>query len=114
MGGSALLRCKLNHGPPFHWSHFLAVIGKGWRGAGETMRRREFLTLLGSAAAWPLAARAQQPAKLPTIGLLGTSSASQQSQWTAAFLQRMRELGWTEGRNLAIEYRWAEGRNERF
>jgi putative tryptophan/tyrosine transport system substrate-binding protein len=77
------------------------------------MRRREFLTLLGGAAAvWPLAARAQQ-AKAAIIGLLGTGTAAAQSQWTAAFVQRMRELGWVEGRNLAIEYRWAEGRTER-
>jgi putative tryptophan/tyrosine transport system substrate-binding protein len=78
----------------------------------STIKRREFITLLGSAAAWPLAARAQQ-AKAATIGLLGTGSAAAQSQWTAAFVQRMRELGWVEGRNLAIEYRWAEGRTER-
>src|SRR5437660_756995 len=70
------------------------------------MRRRDFITLLGGSAAWPLAARAQQ-AKAATIGLLGTGSAAAQSQWTAAFVQRMRELGWVEGRNLAIEYRWA-------
>jgi putative tryptophan/tyrosine transport system substrate-binding protein len=77
------------------------------------VRRREFITLLGGAAAWPLAARAQQ-AKVATIGLLGTGSAAAQSQWTAAFVQRMRELGWVDGRNLTIEYRWAEGRSERF
>ena len=76
------------------------------------MRRREFILLLGGAAAWPLAARAQQ-AKAAIIGLLGTGTAAAQSQWTAAFVQRMRELGWVEGRNLAIEYRWAEGRTER-
>ena len=75
------------------------------------MRRREFITLLG-AAAWPLAARAQQ-AKVATIGLLGTGSAAAQSQWTAAFVQRMRDLGWVDGRNLTIEYRWAEGHYER-
>jgi len=62
------------------------------------MRRREFITLLGSAAiAWPLAARAQQPAKLPTIGFLGESTSSAQNQRTAAFVQRLRELGWIEG-----------------
>ena len=73
------------------------------------------MTLLGGAtAAWPLAARAQQPAKLPTIGFLGTNTASAQSQWTAAFIHRLRELGWIEGRTFAIEYRWAEGRGERF
>jgi ABC-type uncharacterized transport system substrate-binding protein len=78
------------------------------------MRRREFITLLGGAVvAPPLAASAQQ-AKAATIGLLGTGSAAAQSQWTAAFMQRMRELGWVEGRNLAIEYRWAEGHSERF
>jgi putative ABC transport system substrate-binding protein len=78
------------------------------------MRRREFMTLLGSAAAaWPLAARAQQPGKLPTIGFLGASP-SIESQRVAAFVQRLRELAWIDGRNLAIEYRWAEGRNERY
>src|SRR5438309_7925659 len=77
------------------------------------MRRRQFITLLGGAAAWPLAARAQQ-AKLPTIGFLGASTPLNWNPWTAAFLQRLRELGWVEGRTVAIEYRWAEGRNERF
>ena len=78
------------------------------------MRRRDFITLLGGAAAWPLAARAQQPAKLPTIGFLGASTPSVYGQWSAAFVQRLRELGWIEGRSVAIEYRWAEGRDERF
>jgi len=78
------------------------------------MKRRTFITLIGCAAAvWPFAARAQQ-AKVATIGLLGTGSAAAQSQWTAAFVQRMRDLGWVDGRNLTIEYRWAEGRSERF
>jgi ABC-type uncharacterized transport system substrate-binding protein len=78
------------------------------------IRRREFITLLSSAAAaWPLAAQAQQPGKLPTIGFLA-ASASSESQRVAAFVQRLRELGWIDGRNLAIEYRWAEGRNERY
>ena len=79
------------------------------------MRRREFITLLGgAAAAWPLAARAQQAGKLPTIGFLGAGTPSAQGQWAAAFVQRLRELGWIEGRTVAIEYRWAEGRTERF
>jgi ABC transporter substrate binding protein len=79
------------------------------------IKRREFITLLGgAAAAWPLAARAQRPAKLPTIGYLGSSTASPQSQWVAAFVQRLHDLGWMEGRTIAIEYRWAEGRTERF
>jgi putative ABC transport system substrate-binding protein len=77
-------------------------------------KRREFITLLGGAAAWPVAARAQQLGKLPTIGFLGTTSAAAWSPWTAAFTQRLRELGWIEGRTIAIEYRWAEGRSERF
>jgi putative ABC transport system substrate-binding protein len=69
-------------------------------------KRREFITLLGGAAVvWPLAARAQQPGKLPTIGFLGAATASAWSHWVAAFTQRLRELGWTEGRSVAIEYR---------
>jgi len=76
--------------------------------------RRQFITLLGGTAAWPLAARAQQPGKLPTIGYLGTTTASAWGPWTAAFVQRLDELGWTEGRTIATEYRWADGRSERF
>jgi putative ABC transport system substrate-binding protein len=79
------------------------------------MKRREFITLLGGAtAAWPLAARAQQAGKMPTIGYLGTTAPMGESQRTAAFVQRLRELGWTEGRNLAMAYRWAENRPERY
>ena len=79
------------------------------------MKRREFITLLGSTvAAWPLAARAQQAGKVPTIGFLGQSTRSAGSEWVAAFVQRLRELGWIEGRTIAIEYRWSEGREERF
>jgi putative ABC transport system substrate-binding protein len=78
------------------------------------MRRREFITLLGGAAvAWPLGGGAQQ-AKMPTIGVLGTASAAAWGPWTAAFILRLRELGWIDGRTVAIEYRWADGRNERF
>jgi ABC-type uncharacterized transport system substrate-binding protein len=77
--------------------------------------RRTFISLIGGAAmAWPLAARAQQPAKLPTIGFLGVIPASAQRTWTDAFVQRLRELGWIEGRTVVIEYRWAEGRTERY
>jgi ABC-type uncharacterized transport system substrate-binding protein len=79
------------------------------------MKRREFITLLGgAAAAWPVAARAQQPGKLPTIGFLGASTPSAWSHWSSAFVQRLRELGWIEGRTVSIEYRWAEGRGERY
>jgi putative ABC transport system substrate-binding protein len=78
------------------------------------MRRRNFITLFGGAAAtWPLAALAQQAGKLPTIGFLG-ADASAFGPWTAAFVAHLRELGWIEGRNIAIEYRWSQGRNERY
>jgi putative tryptophan/tyrosine transport system substrate-binding protein len=78
------------------------------------MQRREFIALLGTAAAWPLTAQAQQPKKPPTIGFLGTTTAAAWSNWVAAFAQRLRELGWIDGSTLAIKYRWADGRNERF
>src|SRR5262245_3721351 len=79
-----------------------------------TIGRRELLAALGGgAAAWPLAARAQQ-ANLPTIGFLGTATPSTMSSRAAAFVQRLRELGWIENRTVAIEYRWAEGREERY
>jgi putative ABC transport system substrate-binding protein len=78
------------------------------------MRRREFITLLGGAAAWPLVARAQQGERVRRIGLLGASTSSAWSHWVAAFSQRLRQLGWIEGRTVAIEYRWAEGRSERY
>jgi putative ABC transport system substrate-binding protein len=79
------------------------------------MRRREFITLLGgAAAAWPLAARTQQAEKLPTIGYMGSTRATDQSGLVLAFVQRLRELGWIEGRTVAIEYRWAGGQIERF
>jgi putative ABC transport system substrate-binding protein len=78
------------------------------------IRRRDFIRLLGGAAvAWPLAARGQQAGKLPTIGWLGNTSSIDGNR-VAPFVQRMRELGWIDGRNVAIEYRWAEGRNERY
>jgi putative ABC transport system substrate-binding protein len=79
------------------------------------MRRREFMTLLGGAgAAWPLAARAQQAGRRPTVGFLGESTAADASKRAAAFQQRLRELGWIDGSTIAVEYRWAEGRRERF
>jgi putative ABC transport system substrate-binding protein len=77
------------------------------------MRRREFIAVLGGATAWPLAARAQQGAKPPTIGFLGGTTSSDASQWAAAFAQRLRELGWIDGHSVNIHYRWAEGREER-
>src|SRR5262245_41535387 len=80
------------------------------------MRRRDFITLVaGVATLLPRAVHAQQqPGKLPTIGFLGAGTASAFSPWTAAFVQRLRELGWIEGRTIAIQYRWAEGRSARF
>src|SRR3989442_2159982 len=80
----------------------------------KQMKRRQFIGLLGGAAAWPLTVRAQQTGKLPTIGFLGTTTASAWRPWTAAFVQRLHELGWIEGRTVAIEYRWAEARSEHF
>jgi putative ABC transport system substrate-binding protein len=79
------------------------------------MIRRDVLTLLGgAAAAWPVLTSAQQSRKLPAIGFLGASTSSAWSTWTAAFVQRLHELGWIEGRTFAMEVRWAEGRNERY
>ena len=73
------------------------------------MRRRDFLAGIGGAAAWPVAARTQQPAKLPTIGLLFASTANAERSRRVAFVQRLGELGWIDGRNVVIEYRSAEG-----
>jgi ABC-type uncharacterized transport system substrate-binding protein len=78
------------------------------------MKRREFIAGLGGAVAWPLVARSQQAARRPTIGFLGPTMPSAQTQWVATFLDRLGELGWVEGRTVAIEYRWAEGRSERY
>jgi hypothetical protein len=79
------------------------------------MKRREFITLLGGAAAtWPLAARAQQAGKVPTVGYLGGATAISRRAWVDAFREGLRELGWIEGHTVTIEYRWGEGRAERF
>src|SRR5262245_41358561 len=87
-----------------------------FRQARNGMRRRDLITALGgmAAAAWPLAAHAQQAGKLPTIGFLGATTPAGGGQLLAAFAQRLRELGWLDGRNVAIEVRWAEGGSERF
>jgi putative tryptophan/tyrosine transport system substrate-binding protein len=73
------------------------------------VRRREFITLGGAAAALPIAARAQQPAKMPTIGYLAALSEGADRPRRAAFVKRLGELGWTEGSNIRIDYRWADG-----
>jgi putative tryptophan/tyrosine transport system substrate-binding protein len=78
------------------------------------MKRREFITLLGGAAvAWPLAARAQQTGKMSRIGYLGSSSPSLEPHYVEAFRQKLRDLGHVDGENIAIEYRWAEGQDDR-
>src|SRR4249919_4047360 len=79
------------------------------------IRRREFVFTMGGAPlVWPHAARAQQPGKSPTIGFLGATTPTIWSAFVGAFLQRLRELGWIDGRDIAIEYRWAEGRDDRY
>ena len=99
------------------WRSLPAMIDGGTHGRGphvRHMKRREFITLFGgAAAAWPLSVRGQQ-AKPPTIGFMGESTPEGQRQWVAAFVQRLGERGWNEGRNVTIEYRWAGGHNERF
>ena len=78
------------------------------------MRRRQFIRLVGgAAAAWPIATRAQQPARLPTIGFLGPGTPTGMNEWVAAFVQRLSELHRVVGNTVAIEYRWSEGRNDR-
>jgi putative ABC transport system substrate-binding protein len=88
--------------------------GKGQRMQLGQLRRRDLIiTVLGGAAAWPLTARTQQSAKLPSIGFLG-NDATAWAPWTAAFDERLRELGWIEGRTVTIEYRWSQARPERY
>src|SRR5262249_23771832 len=82
------------------------------RASGKAMRRREFITVLGGAAAWPLAARAQQPEKTPIIGILHPTTPAADRN-IAVFIERLRELGWIDGRTVSIESRWAEGRADR-
>jgi hypothetical protein len=79
------------------------------------MRRRDFIAgIAGSAAAWPFAAHAQPAGRPPTVGFLGQSTPAVESQRISAFVERLRELGWTEGRTIAIEVRWADGRTKRY
>src|SRR5262245_5491558 len=90
------------------------VVGFGHSHGGAPMRRREFISLLGGAAvSWPLTARAQQGRKLATIGFFSAGSAAGLSHWVAALVQLLRDLGWSEGSKVPIEYRWADGHEER-
>lgn len=77
------------------------------------MRRREFITLVGGAAAWPIAVQAQQPSRVPTVGFLSPNSQAASKAWTAAFVQGLHDLGWIEDRTVIIEYRWEDGQVER-
>jgi putative ABC transport system substrate-binding protein len=77
------------------------------------MKRREFITLLGAAVAWPVGVRAQQVDRMRRLGFLGAATSSVGGPWLTALVQRLRELGWVEGRNLQIDARWAEGHNDR-
>src|SRR5262249_5708808 len=83
------------------------------RRGDRVSNRRKFITLIGGAAAWPLAARGQQPANQPLIGMLVPGTRATHGQWFAALVDRLRELGWIEGRTVAFEYRFAEGRTDR-
>jgi ABC-type uncharacterized transport system substrate-binding protein len=81
---------------------------------GQEMKRREFITLIGSVTAWPLAARAQQSEKVPRVGFMGNSTEALEANLVGPFREGLRELGYQEGRNIVVVYRWAEGRYERF
>ena len=97
------------------WPYAAKRLRSNTSGRRSEMNRRAFIGLIGGAAtAWPFAVRAQPAARRPTIGFLGAGSPAGWSRWTAALLQRLQELGWVDGRTVSIEYRWAEGRSERY
>src|SRR5262245_35501351 len=104
---------RLDRNPAAQQSVEVCYPFAGKHGRDRAVNRRSFITLFGGAAAvWPLTARAQQAGKVPTIGFLGSSSASGWSPWTAAFVQRLEALGWVEGGTVAIEDRGAGERTE--
>src|SRR5262249_41425199 len=111
-------------GPPFPTArrkaedavscHQQSWMGSMLKHGAPHLKRRAFITLIGGAAAWPLAARAQQQAgRVPRIGFLGLTSPSDRPSLLDAFRQGLHELGWVEGQNIVIDYRYAEGRVDR-
>jgi putative tryptophan/tyrosine transport system substrate-binding protein len=78
------------------------------------VKRREFITLLGGAAVWPIAARAQQRGKIPRVGFMGNSTEALETNLIGSFREGLREHGYVEGRNIEIVFRWAEGKYELF
>jgi len=83
-----------------------------WLTAGIAMKRREFIGMAGGVSVWPIALRAQQFQRVPTVGFLSVSTREGWGSWVSIFIARLQELGWVEGRNVAIEVRWADGNSE--
>jgi putative tryptophan/tyrosine transport system substrate-binding protein len=104
-GSRAVLVCRDAQASPSMVSSFTE---------GRFMRRRDFISALGVAVTWPLTAQAQQGGRLPIIGFLGAASQTVWSDWVSAFVERFNQLGWTEGRTVHMEFRWAEGRQDRY
>jgi putative ABC transport system substrate-binding protein len=105
-------RFAVTNGTILHPKCDILFIPDGVLGAGEAMRRREFIAFVGAVAAWPLASRAQQRA-MPVIGFMNAADAESDKQQLAAFLKGLEEVGYVDGKNVAIEYRWAEANVDR-